>query len=63
MLRGSKRTGYFRIPLVGIRPVYIGDDLCQRLRGGCGFAFRGGEGAVCFDIAGGERGDKSGKEN
>ena len=59
----SECAGYFRVAPVRPRPVGLGDDLRQRLRGGCGFAFRGGEGAVCFDIADGERGDKCGKEN
>ena len=63
MLRGSKRTGYFRIPLVGIHPVYIGDDLRQRLRGGCGFSLRCRKCAICTNIADGKRGDKCGKKN
>ena len=59
----SERTGYFRAPLVGILPVNLGDNLRQRLRGGCRFALRRSKCAVCANIANGERGDKCGKEN
>jgi hypothetical protein len=44
MFGHSERADDFSFTFVGIRPVYIGDNLCQRLRGGCGFAFRGGKG-------------------
>ncbi len=63
MLGHSERTRDFRIALVRIRPVDFGYDIRKRLRGGRGFAFRGGERAARFDIADGECSDERGKEN